>query len=46
LAEEKDLIDAVHFANAAGAIKVTRRGAQPSMPLRAEVDAFARAHRR
>jgi len=46
LAKEKDLIDAVHFANAAGALSVTRRGAQPSMPLRAEVDAFARAHRR
>ena len=41
LAEGKDLIDAVHFANAAGALSVTRRGAQPSMPFRAEVEAFA-----
>jgi len=46
LAEGKDLIDAVHFANAAGALSVTRRGAQPSMPSRAEVDAFAQAHSR
>jgi ribokinase len=43
LAEGKDLIDAVDFANAAGALSVTRRGAQPSMPFRAEVDAFAHA---
>lgn len=46
LAEGKDLIDAVYFANAAGALSVTRHGAQPSMPSRAEVDAFAQAHRR
>lgn len=42
LAEGRDLIDAVHFANAAGALSVTRHGAQPSMPFRAEVDAFAK----
>ena len=46
LAEGKDLIEAVHFANAAGAIKVTRRGAQPSMPFRAELDIFADANRK
>lgn len=44
LAEGYDLVAAVHFANAAGALSVTRRGAQPSMPHRSEVDAFARAH--
>lgn len=44
LAEGHDLVAAVHFANAAGALSVTRRGAQPSMPHRAEVDAFVRAH--
>jgi ribokinase len=31
---------AARFASAAAAISVTRRGAQPSMPSRAEVDAF------
>jgi ribokinase len=31
---------AARFANAAAAISVTRRGAQASMPSRAEVDAF------
>ena len=31
---------AVRFANAAAAISVTRRGAQPSMPKRAEIDAL------
>lgn len=44
LAEGKDLFAAVRFANTAGALSVTRRGAQPSMPSRAEVDAFAQAH--
>jgi len=44
LAEGKALIGAVYFANAAAALSVTRRGAQPSMPFRAEVEAFARAH--
>jgi ribokinase len=31
---------AVRFANAAAAISVTRRGAQPSAPWRTEIDAF------
>ena len=30
--------DAGRFANAAAAIAVTRAGAQPAMPVRAEVD--------
>ncbi len=38
LAENKSLQEAVRFANAAGAISVTRKGAQPSVPNRAEVD--------
>ncbi|MGH7996004.1 MAG: ribokinase [Opitutaceae bacterium] len=37
LAEGLPLIDAVHFANAAAAISVTRMGAQPSAPTRAEI---------
>jgi ribokinase len=36
------LTDAIHFANAVGAISVTRAGAQPSLPTRDEVAAFLR----
>jgi ribokinase len=38
LAEGKSLNDAVRFANAAGAISVTRMGAQPSAPKRSEIE--------
>ncbi|MDR0902125.1 MAG: PfkB family carbohydrate kinase, partial [Opitutaceae bacterium] len=38
LAEGRDLRDAIHFANAAAAISVTRLGAQPSAPARAEIE--------
>ena len=37
LAERMPLRDAVHFANAAAAISVTRDGAQPAAPHRAEI---------
>jgi ribokinase len=37
-----DLGRAVRYANAAGALAATRLGAQPSMPRRAEVEAFLR----
>jgi ribokinase len=40
LGEGKDLGVAVHFANAAAALSVTRMGAQASMPRREEVEAF------
>ncbi|NQW15873.1 MAG: ribokinase [Chloroflexi bacterium] len=40
LAEGMELRDAVHLANAAGALSVTREGAQDSMPPRAEVQVF------
>ncbi len=35
---------AIQLANAAAAISVTRKGAQPSMPIRVEVDAFFLQH--
>lgn len=38
--EGKSLPDAVRFAHAAAAIAVTRPGAQPSVPWRAEIDDF------
>ena len=37
--EGRPLLEAVRFANAAAALSVTRLGAQPSAPRRAEVDA-------
>ncbi|WP_313068627.1 ribokinase [Atlantibacter hermannii] len=40
LLEGKALSDAIRFAHAAAAIAVTRRGAQPSVPWRHEIDAF------
>lgn len=40
LAEKQPLMDAVRFANAAAALSVTRMGAQPSAPSRAEIQAF------
>jgi ribokinase len=40
LSEGMPVADALRFANAAAAISVTRRGAQPSVPARAEVDAM------
>ena len=38
LAEGQPLVEAVRFANAAGAISVTRIGAQPSVPRREEIE--------
>ena len=40
LLEGKGLGEGVRFANAAAALAVTRLGAQPSIPLRAEIDRF------
>lgn len=43
LGEGRSLPAAAHFASAAAAISVTRIGAQPSLPTRAEVEEFLRA---
>lgn len=40
LAEGQPMLDAVRFANAAGALSVTRLGAQPSAPSRKEIEAL------
>ncbi|GAB4469660.1 MAG: ribokinase [Armatimonadaceae bacterium] len=40
MAQGKPLRDAARFANAAAAVKVTRHGAQPGLPTRADVEAF------
>ena len=44
LAEGKPVDQALRFASAAAAISVTRRGAQASIPERAEVDRFLARH--
>jgi ribokinase len=41
--EGQPLFDAVRFAQAAAAISVTRLGAQPSAPLRREIDRLLKA---
>jgi ribokinase len=47
LAEGREIEDAVHVANAAGALATTRAGAQPSLAWRAEIECLARqGHRR
>lgn len=40
LMEGKSIEEALHFANAAAALSVSRKGAIPSLPTRAEVDRF------
>jgi ribokinase len=42
LAEGRPLEQATRFANLVGALSTTKPGAMPSMPTRAEVDAFSR----
>ena len=44
LAWGENLVDAVTFANAAGALAVTVLGAAPSMPTAAQVEAFCEGH--
>jgi ribokinase len=43
LAEGQPLAGAVRFANAAAALSVTKLGAQPSAPLRRDIEKFLRA---
>jgi ribokinase len=43
LLEERDREEALRRACVAGAIAVSRRGAQPSLPTAAEVDAMLQA---
>ena len=45
LSEGNSLEDAVRFANAAGALSVTRLGAQPSAPRRKEIENFIKNHK-
>ena len=45
LSEGRDAVAAAEFAAAAAAISVTRRGAQPSMPVRGEIDAMTQTAR-
>jgi ribokinase len=45
LVEGQALLDAVAFANAAAALSVTKLGAQPSAPARAEIDALVASRR-
>jgi ribokinase len=40
LAEGAPLAKAIAFANAAGALATTKKGAQPSLPLRKDIEAF------
>ena len=40
LCEGKEITEAIRFANAAGAICVSRRGGQPSVPTKDEVLQF------
>ena len=40
LAEGKKIEDAVYFASAAGALAVTKMGAEPSMPTRQDMEVF------
>jgi ribokinase len=44
IAEGKPLKQAVAFANAAGALSVTKLGAQPSAPSREQIDEFLNSH--
>jgi ribokinase len=44
LSEGKPVEQALRFANAAGALAVTKAGAEPSLPRREKIDAFLHEH--
>ncbi|OGB62326.1 MAG: ribokinase [Caldithrix sp. RBG_13_44_9] len=44
VAEKKSLLEAARFANAAAALSVTKLGAQPSAPVRKEIEEFLAKH--
>jgi ribokinase len=44
LSEGNTVEQALHFANAAGALAVTKAGAEPSLPKRSEIEAFLNVH--
>jgi ribokinase len=44
LAEGRSLVEAAHRANVAAGLAVTREGAQPSLPSRAEIEARIARH--
>lgn len=44
LAENKTLANSIRFANAAAALSVTKLGAQPSAPIREDIDNFLKAN--
>jgi Sugar kinases, ribokinase family len=44
LLEGKSLSQAIKYAHAAGALSVTKAGAQTSVPTRTEVDNFIQLH--
>jgi ribokinase len=45
IAEGRDAVDAARFANAAGALAVTRFGTLPAMPRRDEIESFLKQRR-
>ena len=45
LAEGRGMIEAIQFANGAGALTVTRRGAQDALPTRGEIEQLIRSDR-
>ena len=44
LLQGENLLEATRYANAAGALTATRRGAQPSLPTGLEIEAFIKKH--
>ena len=43
LSEDRPIREALRFANGAGALAATRLGAQPSLPLRKDLESFLKS---